>query len=141
MEVGQMKAKYYTPSIEEFHVGFEYEIHNDPRTDDGWDKEVVESRDWNKMYCIKEDNDVDYRVKYLDKEDIVSLGFELTQNLADDFEFEWHIRNEIGQYIGIFTDEYDLSKETNIELFDIHFKIKNKSELIVLLKQLGLLKK
>ena len=34
-----MENKYYTPEIEEFHVGFEYEILNtDSNTEDVWKK-------------------------------------------------------------------------------------------------------
>ena len=68
-----MENKYYIPSIDEFHVGFEYE----------WKCDGTKT-DWNKSICdnvmIPLDVDCqrvnDYRVKYLDKEDIESLGFE-----------------------------------------------------------------
>ena len=34
-----METKYYTPSIEEFHIGFEYEV-KDLYSKDSWEKEV-----------------------------------------------------------------------------------------------------
>jgi hypothetical protein len=72
-----MEEKYYTPTIEEFHVGFEYEY----RQIDKWDKRVFEANDFSGSYAqpdalevyIKEDR---LRVKYLDEEDITSLGFQ-----------------------------------------------------------------
>ncbi len=79
-----MVNKYYTPEIEEFHVGFEYE----------W----FDGSDWNKVTQKYFDgglfnngdgehpfeyqlSDVGIRVKYLDQEDIESLGFnKITDN-------------------------------------------------------------
>jgi hypothetical protein len=66
---------YYIPSLEELHIGFEYEQHG-PLS--GWTKQVLdidllgtiineELEDW----C-----DHHIRVKYLDKEDIESFGFD-----------------------------------------------------------------
>lgn len=72
-----MKAKYYIPSIEEFHVGFEYELY-DPDTE-------IDIIPYKKKLCSKEDLVLtlnnwkyykEYRVKYLDKSDIEALGFE-----------------------------------------------------------------
>ena len=73
--------KYYTPSIEEFHVGFEYEYRNH----DGTVKNNTVLNYWNKS-TISDLNELSYverglqtpnntRVKYLDKDDIESLGF------------------------------------------------------------------
>lgn len=66
-----MKDKYYTPSIEEFHVGFEFEL-KDPITQI-WVKFIFEE---DKLWFIKSNIS---RVKYLNKEDIESLGFELIE--------------------------------------------------------------
>ena len=73
--------KYYTPSIEEFYVGFEYEIKqlNDKRELVGWVKLI-----WSAMDVMEESFTITYemgkvskvegsecyRVKYLDREDI-----------------------------------------------------------------------
>ena len=67
-----MNEKYYTPKIKEFYVGFEYE----------WKCDGTQT-DWTKSTCsiLMNPLDVDarrineYRVKYLDQEDIESLGF------------------------------------------------------------------
>lgn len=62
-----MENKYYTPSIEEFHVGFSYEL----RQADKWYPTIFLA---NECLCDFVNTD-GYRVKYLDKEDIESLGF------------------------------------------------------------------
>ena len=70
-----MENKYYKPDIEEFHVGFEYEVEDlhDNLIDRCWRRQVFEGEDATIREWL-ETNDV--RVKYLDKEDIESLGFE-----------------------------------------------------------------
>lgn len=79
--------KYYTPTIEEFHVGFEYEK---LWYDDSWSKEILEeweiyapnlgpresgSSSLEDIFDYLKHNNI--RVKYLDKEDIESLGWKL----------------------------------------------------------------
>lgn len=64
------KSKFYTPEIEEFHVGFEYEF----RTLKGWDKKVMSWNDYPSFAgdyigeAIQEGDGI--RVKYLDDHDI-----------------------------------------------------------------------
>jgi hypothetical protein len=136
-----MENKYYTPSIEEFYVGFEYDTFiapNEHREGNGWiSVKFPDPFTGSNLGPIKrrlsEDN---IRVKYLDKEDIENLGFinidheyfrlgdYLIQNFFDRKELRiFKAENE--QYF----DEY-----THYSLF--HGTIKNKSELIKLLKQL-----
>lgn len=63
-------SKYYTPEIEEFHVGFEYE-----RCDDGYD--WIKDSYPRAAEHIKLKNFLSYtRVKYLDREDIESEAWE-----------------------------------------------------------------
>jgi hypothetical protein len=74
------ESKYYTPEIEEFHVGFEYESLQDPRfpeKDSSWEKNTIKD-EWDLKtfigyYC---GDHIEVRVKALDREDIESLGFE-----------------------------------------------------------------
>ena len=61
--------KYYTPSIEEFHIGFEYEWLDEYNV---WNKE--NSTTEISIKGFKEQN-YGLRVKYLNKEDIESLKF------------------------------------------------------------------
>ena len=140
-----MENKYYTPTIEEFHVGFEFEHLN-------FEGKLVsfieQKREWNKEICdwawldiICDDYEHDkeevlkYRVKYLDKEDIESLGVVI--DLEDNVGFEGYFKSDSVIFISYRID----SKHLNIlndgsSLF--YGTIKNKSELKVLLKQLGI---
>jgi hypothetical protein len=129
--------KYYTPSIEEFHVGFEYESQN------------INTGEWIK-YSSKTlsdlllDFEVEFtRVKYLDKEDIESLGFIYDNELKFP---KGKYKTTVVEYVN---DIYCLSTFDNHEImiseycdgvFDKLFigTIKNKSELKRLLKQLGI---
>lgn len=62
------ESKYYTPDITEFHVGFEYEYRNEPYK--RWKKGV-----FNDGESIEQFDE--YRIKHLDKSDILSLGFKI----------------------------------------------------------------
>jgi len=77
-----MEIKYYTPSVEEFHIGFEYEWLDEDKT---WKKESTPTE-----ISVKGYNDQTYglRVKYLDKEDIESLGFK-------EIHLKWHFAKVI----------------------------------------------
>lgn len=132
--------KYYTPKIEEFHVGFEYEVELNSGE---WVKHEISTlselnfEDWS----VKQ-NDV--RVKFLDIEDIKSLGWEeqygkYVIDKSTDFPNERII----------FTLLFNGS--TNIEIFKtsltsyrnhnekMQFKINNKSEFRKLMYQLNVL--
>lgn len=81
---------YYTPSIDEFHFGFEYEY----TTLGSWSSYLRESSDWVKQTftCGNDWEETEFedvkhlieekklRVKHLDKSDIVSLGWEFDNN-------------------------------------------------------------
>jgi hypothetical protein len=85
-----METKYYTPSIDEFCIGFEYEyslmghrfvkenntLVNRTEPVKHWIKGIVEDIDTLKMLEVNFINTDRLRVKYLDKVDIESLGFE-----------------------------------------------------------------
>jgi len=136
------QTKYYIPTIEEFHVGFDYEI---------WEKKLVYDKVWkfrvNKYmfnekhvtqvffnYNFIEDlKEEKIRVKYLDREDIESLDFKyLIKN---------HYTTHSGD--GYIINTFDFDNTIIISYGDIHdsdtiFRgiVKNKSELKKLLKQL-----
>ncbi len=78
-----MKDKYYTPAIEEFHVGFEYE-YKERRV---WKKDELGISDVISGNCganeyvengmdaiVDELEKCNIRVKHLDREDCISLG-------------------------------------------------------------------
>lgn len=138
-----MESKYYTPSIEEFHIGFEYEY-------DGTGYGVyyrlrVDNID--SFYRVKDDIEFgDVRVKYLDKEDIESLGF-ICKYEANSMYYTY--KESVSLFnSGVWTLKLiNWPSEDNIRLTisdasvddEVIFrgKIRNKSELIKILKQLG----
>ena len=147
---------YYTPSIEEFHVGFEYEVFK-PSEDNP-------ERKWKKITFYYGEVDRTYnqttmiinypglskqplvRVKHLDREDIESLGWEYVSHDNANTD-RWHDVHKKGDYQMIsggvnkglvikkvIIQPYDHTLEVNL----FQGTIKNKSELIKLLKQLGI---
>lgn len=127
--------KYYTPELNEFHIGFEYEYEdiNESGSTTSWYKTIVKE---NECYIIdqhlKYSDDLNLRVKYLDKEDIESLGWELKTDLyvKDNLTLQVHKNSITIKYYDNFNNEW----RTKVE----QINIKNKSELVKLLKQLGI---
>ena len=133
--------EFYVPDISEFHIGFEFEEY------DGQDWESSKITLWTDLKDLFDCEDkcpIPMRVKYLDKEDIESLGFELfdttkkdeiyfraSDNLMTEQEIRLWVSKEFG-YIEI----NDIKEKTGCEgLF--RGKIKNKSELKKVLKSIG----
>jgi len=141
------QTKYYTPTLEEFHVGFEFEILE--RNTNAWIRltfneysslsDVYTTTGHNKFSAIEAIKNNNLRVKCLDKEDIESLGFVLeVVPCGEDTEFdELGIRkiNETAYYGSFYTKEIT----QNIEICRIIFTIKNKSELKKLLQQIQII--
>lgn len=72
-----MEAKYYTPKIEEFHVGFSFEFKHRDYPYSGWIKYDTPEFNWELEDCPIGKKDLsEYRVKYLDESDIVAEGWE-----------------------------------------------------------------
>ena len=129
--------EYYTPSIEELHVGFEFEILGKVRDNSGrktWNKVILSNEPtfikflFDK-YFIKEPSFI--RVKYLDKEDIESLEF--NQIEYDTYTFK-HYFFEFNNEHKIFI--YHVKNRLTSILFV--GTVKNKSELKVLMRQLSI---
>ncbi len=139
-----MESKYYTSSIEEFYVGFEYEDFNpkDESFAGDWVSKVFDAGDYEWLVNYKHITDL-IRVKYLDKEDIESLGFAslgsmwffkqdcLTVN-GENF-LNCKIRMWNNNQLDIYADYKD-----NDEL-QLVFRgvVKNKSELVKVFKMIG----
>lgn len=158
-----MENKYYTPSIEEFHVGFEYEMKATFGDGTVKTKEQYDNAEWIKQeYTLRSFPYVDrtmtgknseslpsaIRVKYLDKADIEELGFKhIGGKLLSDVlqEFKW-FNGRYWVYLTYtkFTNRCVLTIKTSVEdesvkTLVVHsIGIKNKSELKRLLKQLGI---
>ncbi len=142
--------KYYTPDISEFFVGFVYEWQRKDETK--FEKAVIKNGSQ-----IDDIHDPVYaiRVKYLDQEDIESLGFKFYLD---------HVLNAVKNTVyfklgsnllamethsnKVFIQKYDVELPRAIdELLKIPYesisitfdgRLKNKSELKKLLKQLGI---
>lgn len=144
--------KYYTPEIEEFHIGFEYEVFETPfgKNKGNWNKSILNTPQYFQSINWKwiAENLEKIRVKYLDKEDIESLGFIFDKTSK---EGQWKFfKNNICLFyrpetkeLGTFTVDpsksdfmIKYSRDNKMISFLI---IKNKSELIKLLKQLKII--
>lgn len=143
-----MNDKYYTPTVEEFHVGFEYEetTHSSLYEDEGlnnWVKNTLKHL-W-QLGNIGLHETV--RVKYLDREDIESLGWKITKNYTGELEAQFLISETLFydltlDYEGNLLIEKFISTETigSYNSFIIfEGSIKNKSELKWLMKRLKIL--
>ncbi len=135
-------SKYYTPELEEFHVGFEY--YHATFKDQELSKYIVD--DSYDFSTLKEEiiGEV-VRVKYLDREDIESLGGVKIKDVHngkhpsyDCFSFE---RPKYEWFVVMFnyTDNWcTIHMENHTEDIRFYGAIKNKSELKRILKQLGI---
>lgn len=153
-----MENKYYTPSIDEFYEGFEYQeeipsLHINLNMGEQAPGDLVWrdfkfSRTSHFIYNNKEDEftcsldqdikDGTVRVKYLDKADIESLGFGYTDEFLDSCIFYRETYRLIfdPENQGVVIDDGEDYENTPYQYFS--GTIKNKSELKVLLKQLGI---
>lgn len=130
-----MDNKYYAPSIEEFHVGFEYEI----LVDFG----KIKGSQWvsTKINSWYDSLENETRVKYLDKEDIESLGWKLKEDSKNNFvkfiNNTYYFLNLQDNNISIV---YAFNENPGLlfHFFVSKITIKNKSELKKLLIQLGI---
>jgi hypothetical protein len=142
-----MKNKYYTPEIEEFHVGFECEIQSSWGMQKGIYPSILRE-DTLTGFQLQKIGETEtlkkvisgIRVKYLDKKDIESLGFSYykTHPGMEQMEFDK------GEYELTYDPNFkgrqwlriNLEGEGGVTLFS--GSIKNKSELKKLLKQLNI---
>jgi hypothetical protein len=161
-----MDSKYYAPTIEEFHVGFGYEIHRgySEKEDRGG---VIEMS--NKFVNTIMTNETGFgyiqgciddkflRVKYLDQEDIESLGFKFSKKDSLGILRSTYI-SDPDSIVGRILDQRDGSTmcwhmkincfENNVVKIECQMSdaneytffegtIKNKSELKKVLKMIG----
>ena len=146
--------KYYTPELEEFFPGFEYEEYSQGYTYDvkllsstelQVLSEPVQTTEWIKrVYELQNfvtiiDGELSeyipkVRVKYLDEQDIKDLGFESVWLEGDVQTFS---KNNIIVSWWINSTHIRINYTTEWQLFD--GQIKNKNELRKLMKQLGII--
>jgi len=148
-----MKDKYYTPSIEEFHVGFEFEFEKHFHTKEGQQSEWEPMVFRTSFVGLERISLERLRVKCLDREDIESLGFKLTggkliEGKRDIYELPYKNGREDG--IDILTLIHPAGRENWCLIVegssinpvrDHHTRfagsIRNKSELKKVLKMIG----
>jgi hypothetical protein len=124
--------KFYTPEINEFHVGFEFEVSVE---DTGFHKRTWDEKSEGQHLMLESGNT---RVKYLDQEDIENLGFEKVENARKGWTIytsDTHnirIRNGEERFLRIFLSDGGLFGEARFR-----GTIKNKSELKTVLKMVG----
>ena len=134
-----MESKYYTPDIAEFYVGFEYE------QIEIVGKSGYYEQDWVNTICtagfgtfdedIGDLNDGYIRVKYLDREDIESLGF-IAKYKDREKENMYYMNPAISLW---FVEHMSLIRIVAPNGRNFTGIIKNKSELKKLLIQLSIL--
>jgi hypothetical protein len=141
------KEKYYTPTIEEFHVGFEFG--GKSYVSGEWIKHTLQETDHldiDKIYKTS-------RVKHLDREDIESFNFIHTGRTIDDW-YELKITRpgvmtahtnrrfllmhdfRTNQGVVIKTYDYETSDEGENTVY--RGSCRNKSELKRILNQIGI---
>ena len=150
-----IENKYYTPSIEEFRVGFEYEqllptVVYDPKLRYKIKRTIFNKKVWTSIgvnYNWEQDLEENkIRVKYLDGSDIEELGFSLKSTTGS---YQFHYSLTINEYALVNITHIPSSSiiritKEDINIFEEHENylfngaIKNKSELKVLLKQLNI---
>jgi hypothetical protein len=128
------KEKYYAPSIEEFQVGFEYEA-KCPITKE-WTEFKVDLSFGSLWLAYANDT----RVKYLNREDIESLGWECVKE-----DYFYKRTSQTSSIDILFNEQESMIEIQSTEVMDEEpvrtlflGTIKNKSELKKLLKQLGI---
>lgn len=135
------KEKYYTPDATEFHIGFEYEFNSileDRHSKNS--KWVKDFYDFYKRYELDEPLDFilqgieskNIRVKYLDEEDIIDLGWRISHKLIN-YIFEF------GEYEFVIDWETQKIRISNAGMTVFAGFVNNKSELKKLMKQLEII--
>ena len=138
--------KYYTPSIEEFRVGFEYQLnHSGNKVLDEqkvWKTEELSLENLNYLFNRVISNSI--RVKYLDREDIETLGFKASDNggyvinLSNKTIRMWPSNSSQAMEVYENPTFGDTFKEMWPMPYLFKGTIKNKSELQVLMRQLNI---
>lgn len=156
--------KHYTPKIEEFYIGFEFEFQGVDKNWNltGWDKVKVNYNDPFNLYtlehlkkCFEGEEKVEnhIRVKYLDKTDIegvlktrqlkgdeVELNFQVIKSEYEFYEFDYDLDDKILTVEGWYQPKLVATKLGEYNCYTLfHGTVKNKSELKrILTDNLGL---
>jgi len=142
--------KYYTASIEEFYIGFEYEAFNNPDwffSESGSEWVTSEVSLGTSLPIVMEAIEKGWiRVKCLDREDVESLGWECTSRrsfpdkppvllfdiIINDKAYGISLREN-----STFLEVIERDRRNGNHISNLFQGTKNKSELIKILKQIG----
>ena len=151
-----MENKYYTPSIEEFFVGFECEWQSKIRQE-SWNKQICDVDLINIAYDSFEHSDIEepfneqFRVKYLDSSDIEELGFNYKDKklISTNYSFLKELnKNEVCK-IDVYWQMQKIERENLVRIYKgnkyefpyteiFRGNIKNKSEFKKVLNMLNI---
>lgn len=136
-----MENKYYTPKIEEFHVGFEYEFMHPDDENKIWEK--YSSPEFNhelENFCLSKYDRDHFRVKNLDRQDIESLGFKFQPVSFDTswMDFTFYVDDESNYKLNFRQQDNIVNVYDNEDVSIFIGTIKNKSELIKVVEMLGI---
>lgn len=120
-----MENKYYTPKLEEFYIGFEFETLDDNK---GWQKSrLVSGRQLDQGIEIGTYNDtVNVRVKYLDKQDVEELGTEFNKE-----GFSKHLNVK---YLGFNSEKHNIMVAHYLDINKISIATLDPSKNPIMLK-------
>lgn len=137
-----MENKYYTPELEEFYVGFEYEVLRKSPTTEEWVKFIFPKYprvgvEWGTQDPYNIVGRLTHRVKYIDKEDIESLGCIQDTNNIYWYTYNNHVFNysDVTNWMNVWIKDTFYSPGRTAVFSGI---VKNKSEFKKLIKQLDL---
>lgn len=150
-----MNNQYYTPSLEEFHAGFEYEyLHNDPFSGPAWFPLTLENADLS--YVKDQIKEEEIRVCRLCRDGIEALGWTCVEETKfSDGSYGYLFTYKKGEAIFRMTCsgkegtikqgvgaisirvKWEHEDEWKNRLF--HGTLKNKSELKIIMQQIGIL--
>jgi hypothetical protein len=146
-----MTDKYYTPDITEFKVGFKYERLVSKKC--GTKVPIEEHHEiWEKQIATKDNLITDYsywpspiiRVKYLDKDDIEELGWELiTKQIKDYSHWCFFKFNQVELHVQLNNKYFPRKLNINDkhhQIGNLHIDCKNYNELQTIMKQLNIQK-
>ena len=145
MEKTKEEEKYYTPKIEEFHVGFEYERINNlyysgnSLSKGEWVKDELSDTDLSDMEYIINHEEV--RVKHLDRDDIESLNWKFHEYWISEEDGSIYLNNFYGLTVFNKTRTISIWERVQGDIEgETYFSgtIRNKSELKRILAQIGI---
>ena len=115
------KEKYYQPDISELYIGYECEINPQPITNPNlWQSAVLKNVEYLKRVTERPES---IRAKYLDSDDIISLGFEQL--------------NQIDPHFGKISYLYNVPKDSDwMDGFKVSFLLKHEQGKIRIEKQM-----